>query len=579
MPSLRAIEWKRPRALLGLAVAVHVVLALASAAPGMHTGGDNAAYLALANSLATDGTYSEVWHPGSPPHTKYPPLYPGVLALLILLGAKTWGAFKGVSLVFTALATAFCFLWVERMRGPRAAVVAALLFGLAPAVLYSAGWILSEPLFLACTFAALWLLTPRTDATGDPPARTGSGGAGAAVARPASAPAESTRALSARDLALGVVLATAAYFSRSAGLPLVVAVAAWLGLGRRWKPLALCTVAFAAVTLPWQRRSVGGYVSELWMVNPYDADMGTAGAADLVRRVADNLAGYTLDHVPTGLTGMSGALAATFGSLLAAAALVGWFRRLRRGPGVAEIFFVLYAGLILLWPAVWSGDRFALPLFPLVVLYAGETVAPLAGRVLRRPLWAVGAAVGLTFLLPAGNSWLGQVDLANRCRIPVATFGPMGCYGSNIREFQAMALWTRDGLPDGSVVFSRKPRIFHVFSGHASVVYPFTEDTNSLFAHADSLGAGYLVLGNWDSTGPAYVHPVISAHPERFCVVAQLDLSAGTPISLLAIRPPPPDDAMGPTPAGSGVEACPRESPVPSNAAMASMIVPILDEP
>ena len=549
MPSLRAIEWKRPWALLGLAVAVHVVLALASATPGMHTGGDNAAYLALANSLATDGTYSEVWHPGSPPHTKYPPLYPGVLALLILLGAKTWGAFKGVSLVFTALATAFCFLWVERMRGPRAATVVALLFGIAPAVLYSARWILSEPLFMACTLAALWLLTPRTGA------------------------------LSSRDLTLGVVLATAAYFSRSAGLPLVVAVAAWLGLGRRWKPLAVCAVAFAAVTLPWQRRSVGGYVSELWMANPYDADMGTAGPADLVRRVADNLAGYTLDYVPAGLTGMSGALAATFGVLLAVAALVGWFRRLRRGPGVAEIFFVLYAGLILLWPAVWSGDRFALPLFPLVVLYAGETVAPLAGRALRRPVWAVGAVVGFTFLLPAGNSWLGQVDLANRCRIPVATFGPMGCYGSNIREFQAMALWTRDGLPDGSVVFSRKPRIFHVFSGHASVVYPFTEDTNSLFVHADSLGAGYLVVGNWDSTGPAYVHPVISAHPERFCVVAQLDLSAGTPISLLAIRPPPPDGAMGPTPTGRGVEACPRESPVPSNAAMASMIVPILNEP
>lgn len=550
MPDL---AWDRPAVLAGLVVAVHLGLAVSSTTPGMHTGGDNAAYLALANSLAHDGAYLEAWHPGSPPHTKYPPLYPGVLALLILLGAKSWGAFKAVSMVFTGLATAFCFLWVKRIKGPRLAAVATLLFGIAPGVLYAAQWILSDPLFLACTFAALWLLTPRSGSTAPP---------------------------SARDLALGLALAVAAYFSRSAGLPLVVAAAVWLAIERRWKCLGGFAALFAALALPWQMRSGGDYASEFWMINPYAPDLGTAGPADMVRRVFANLSDYGLDHVPADLTGMSGTLAAVVGVVLSAAVLVGWGRRVRRGPGVAEIFFVLYAGLVLVWPDVWSGGRFGLPLFPLMLLYAGETAALVAGRVFSKPVWTVGALVAFLFVLPAGVSWFGKVGPANQCRARVITLGPVGCYPSRVREFHAMALWAREGLPEGAIVFSRKPRIFYAFSGHPSITYPFTDDGNSLLVQADSIGVDYLVLGNWDTTGPAYVHPVVSAHPERFCAVARLEPPGEAPIFLLQIIPPRPDDADDATePSGTNVAlaTCLRDGPAPSAADLASMRVPILD--
>lgn len=550
MPDAR---WDRPAVLIGLVVVAHLGLAVSSTTASMHTGGDNAAYLALANSLAVDGAYLEVWHPGSPPHTKYPPLYPGILALLILLGAKSWGAFKALSVVFTGLATAFCFLWVKRIHGPRPAALAALLFGIAPAVVYSAQWILSDPLFLACTFGALWLLTPQSGSTGG---------------------------LTARDLVPGLALVVAAYFSRSAGLPLVVAAASWLALGRRWKYLGAFAAAFLALALPWHLRSGGEYVSEFWMINPYAPDLGTAGPADMVRRAVENLSEYTLDYLPAGLTGTSGTLAAMIGMVLVAAVLMGWYRRARRGPGVVEIFFVLYAGLILLWPQVWSGDRFALPLFPVALLYAGETAALGAGRVLRRPGWAMAVLAAVLFVLPAGYAWSGDIAPANRCRARVITLGPMGCYGTSVREFHAMALWARDGLPDGSVVFSRKPRIFYAFSGHPSITYPFTEDGQSLLVQADSLGVDYLVVGNWDTSGSAYVNPVLVAHPGRFCVVAQLELPGGAPISLLAITPPPPedvDDAEGRVGTEVALATCLGDSPAPSAATVASMRVPILD--
>ncbi|MDE2806347.1 MAG: hypothetical protein OXN18_14495 [Gemmatimonadota bacterium] len=538
-------------------VLVHLVLAFLSASPTIHTGGDNAAYISLANSLASDGSYVESWHPGAPPHTKYPPLYPAVLALMLLLGFKTWGAFKAASMVFTGLAVAACFLMVRKARGPRTAVAVSALFAVAPAVLFSAQWILADPLFVALTLGCLWLLTP-----------------GPEVSR--------------SSLVLGLIAAVAAYFTRSAGLPLLVAVVAWLALQKRWKPLAAFAGLFAVPGLLWQLRAGADYVSEFWLVNPYVPDLGRAGPMELVRRVVENLWTYTTDHVPAGLTGLSGMPAGVVGVLVAALAFAGWVRRTRRGPEVSEIFFLLYVGLVLAWPAAWSGDRFALPVFPLLLLYAGETAALMLRRSPARdpdatrsqwPARALLVAAAALFLIPAGQRWYQRAERARQCRAVLGTMGPMGCYVRTVSEFHAMALWAGRNLPEGSVVFSRKPRLFHVFSGLTSVTFPFTTDGRSLLVQADSMEVGYLVRGNWDTTGRLYVDPVLNANPNRFCVVAQLGYAREAPVSMLAIMPPVSDDVTVPDEREVAVLPCPGavDHVLPSAAEVATMTVPILN--
>ena len=548
-------------AFLLVVVAAHLVAAFTSSAPEIHNGGDNAAYISLANSLARDGSYAEAWHPGAPPHAKYPPLYPAVLALMILAGAKTWGAFKATSLLFTTLATAFCFLWVRKLRGERAAAAVALLFGISPSVLYHAQWVLADPLFLALTIACLWLLAPARDPAPD---------------------RMSTIA--------GLALAIAAYFTRSAGLPLLVAVALWLALQRRWRPLGVLAGVVLVPAALWQSRSQGDYISEFWLINPYAPDLGRAGPRDLIARVAGNFWTYATEYVPAGLVGLDGAWAGVFGVVLAGLAVAGWVRRVRGGPGVAELFFILYAGLMLAWPAVWSGDRFALPLFALLLLYAGETLAGMAGKLSagarERPAWlarlparATVLAVAGATLVPASLSWARRSDRAVLCSQRVARMGILGCSTTGVMEFHAMALWAGDNLPSGTVAFSRKPRLFYAFSGHPSVTYPFTFDDRALLAQADSLGVGYIVRSNFDNSGPAYVDPVIAANPDRFCVVSQLRLGSGPPTSLLAIREPAADDSMGPATTPESVRSCPLPDggAAPTLAALGSPTVPILD--
>ena len=73
---------------------VHLLLALAAFDPTPHSGGDNAAYIALARSLLEHGRYLELWDPASPPHLLYPPGFPALLALAMLVGVKPWVGLK-----------------------------------------------------------------------------------------------------------------------------------------------------------------------------------------------------------------------------------------------------------------------------------------------------------------------------------------------------------------------------------------------------------------------------------------------------------------------------------------------------
>ena len=558
-------------ALAGAAAALHLILAVTSADPGMHSGGDNAAYLSLANALAQGDGYVESWQPGSPPHTKYPPLYPGVLAILIMAGVQSWAAFKLLSAALTALAVAFCFLWARQRVGAAGAAAVALLFAISPALLDSSQWVLSEALFTACIFGCLWLL-----ATGH---------------------------RSPIPLLCGLALAIAAWYTRSAGLPLVAAAALWLALARRWRSLATLSLLFIPVALLWQLRAGGDYVSEFRLVNPYAPDFGLAGPADFAARIGVNLTGYALQHIPAAIAGLRGSPAAIAGALLTLAALLGWVRAVRSGgsgdhpkryapgPDPAELFLPLYAGLILIWPQVWSGERFALPLLPLLFLYAGDTLARVGsalartGRIPpRRAAWISVALAALPIALPALHRWQQRAEWASECRPLVLARGPLGCNAPRVVEMQAIALSARTLLPEGSAVFSRKPRIFHLFSGLPSVTYPFTEDPDRLLAAADSLGIGHLVLGNLDATGQRYLRPAISAHPERFCVLSGLQLGEGPPVLLLEIRPPASDDSpqgLYPAPAEEGTLArCSESAPAPlSPGALASPRIPLFARP
>lgn len=487
------------------------VLLVAAFLPTPHTGGDNAGYLTLAHSLVERGQYLELWDPAEPPHTKYPPVFPLILAGAILLGARTWISFKVLSLLFSSAAVLLTFAWVRDRRGEWFAAGVTILFVLSEALRWSSHWILSDPPFLALTLLALWAFQ-RSEGREE-------GG---------------------RWLLVGGAAAILAYFTRSAGLPLIVAAALWLVSHRRWRPLALFLGAFTVPAVAWwlRARAVGdlSYVSEFWMINPYDPGAGQAGIGDLVSRVLTNFHLYAGTYIPEGLLGIRTAWMSTFGYLLLALAGAGWARRLAHGRGVAEFFLPLYFGLILLWPEVWSGDRFALPLYPLILFYAGDALLDGAQRVMapRRQArseriaapvglatFGVGLAAFLVLALPSASSWRQAVSEASACSafIERQGFEPFACYSGSTGEFVAAARWSGENLPEGAVVFSRKPRLFYVLSGVKSRIYPLSGDPETFIEEARAGGVGYLVTDHLDDVGPYYLSSVIRQRPDLVCSI------------------------------------------------------------
>jgi len=434
-------------------------------------------------------------------------------------------AFKAVSAVAATTAVGLTYLWVRERGSPAFAAGVAFLVAASGTLLLYSDTILSDVPFLAFTLLSLWALARAGGGHGAPPGEAKEGGL-----RPG-------------WLLLGCGAALLGFFTRTAGLPLVVAVALWLALRRRWTWLAGFGVAFGVPALLWWLRGRGGepgggdYLSEFWLRDPYRPELGGAGVGDLVAGVAENLWGYVSHHIPGGLTNLDGGALAGLGLTLVAASAWGWWLRIREERGVAELFVPLYFGLILLWPQVWSGDRFALPLLPLLLFYAGDGLRTAALRVHPRGSWGVAAAAVLFVALPALAGWADAARSASACQSRARIQGPWACSGGAVAEFAAAAWWSGGRLPEGAVVIARKPRIFHVLSGVKSQVFPFSGDPDRFFAEAEGLGSRYLLFDFVDGLSARYVAPVIRARPRAFCPLAGFEEVGGMGTRLLGIVP------------------------------------------
>ena len=505
-------------------LAGQLLLMIAVFNPVAHNGGDTAGYVTLAHSLLDRGTYTDLWLPGEPPHTKYPPVFPAMLAIAIALGARTWAALKVVPALFTTISILLIYLWARDRRGPAFAASVALLTAASKAVLWSSHWELSEPPFMAFTFLSLWAydrVVGSVELAGAPD--------------PDGARSRERMKL----LAIGAVAAGLAYFTRSAGLPLVVAAGVWLLWHRRFGAAAAVVVPIGLLAMLWSLRGGQGaqYVSEFWMLDPYQPDLGRAGVAGLARRVLDNTVGYVTLYVPNGLTGLGGSAALGMGVALFGLAGWGWWIRLRATPTVAELFVPMYIGLIFLWPQSWSGDRFALPLFPMLLFYAGERLLDLTASFQAGARRVVaGFAIALV-ALPALGNWSQEMKLASGCGDLVRQEGAFACWGERTHEFVQAAVWSGTNLPEDAVVLSRKPRIFYVQSGIASETFPFTKDVNRFLAFADSVGARYVVMDYMDAAATAYVAGAVVTRGGAFCVVEQFRVLDDVPTQLFGIKP------------------------------------------
>ncbi|MDX1673479.1 MAG: hypothetical protein R3314_01660, partial [Longimicrobiales bacterium] len=487
----RRLLYERPLGATALVVLLHLVAGALAFHPAPHAGGDNTAYLALARSIVEHGRYLELWDPARPPHTQYPPGFPAILAVAGLAGLRSWAGLKLMMLGLSATAVGLSHLWLRHRVAPVPALALGTLVAVAPGLLGESQWVLSDIPFWAVTIAALLALER---------GRTG----------------------------WGIGLAFAALGIRTAGLPLVLAIVAWLGVRRRWRAAAMTLAVLLVLGVAWTLRGADGtgYTSHFWLENPYAPSLGRVGAVGLLERIVANLDRYGLSILMRTLAGGVGLVGAVGGATLLLAAATGFARRLWQPtpdrPGsrpLVELFALLYTGMLLLWPEQWASDRFLIPVLPVLLAYAADGVATLPVPRARR--W-VGAAGVLAILALSTPMALALWDSAAACRARAADEGPLACLAPDERAFLELARWSKGRLPEGAVVVSRKPRQWYWYSGDPGEVYPFTRDRSHVLERAAELGARYLVLDELGSTAELYLAPAVQANRRRLCAIQRL---------------------------------------------------------
>lgn len=524
---------------------LHLVLGLLLYEPVLFPGGDNAGYMILGEALREARGYLDLHLPGTPVHTKYPPLYPALLAVLGWLGGLQ--LFKLASLAMTTGAVALTAGLGRTRLAARAALAAAALAAVNPVLLDYSHWVLSEAPFVLLVMATLWVAVRAEGRDAD---------GGAVPPRPAG------------RYALAVpLLAAAAFLTRTAGLALLLAVVLEPALRGRWRRVGWAAAVALAAAGGWALFQGAAapdrarYLTEFMMVDPYDPSAGTVGAAGLVARTATNFWSYVSQVLPASVTGgrgLSGPAAAIGGLLLSGMAAAGWLRRCLERVGTPELFAFLYVGLISAWPAVWVDRRFLLPILPLLLFFALDA-AGAAGRRLTSGQGeghrgsAAAAPAGLLVLLLAVPGLVHAGTTApERVRCLAGWRSGSPCVAPAQANFYGAARWVGQNTPADAVVANRKPRLFYWIGRRRGDVYPYSSEPSVVIRGLEEMGADYVIVDAISGTTARYLVPAVRTRPTRFQVLHR----EADPATWVLVFRRGPETAAGERPSsGTGIAA------------------------
>jgi hypothetical protein len=414
--------------------------------------GDDAIYVITAKALAQGQGYRLINLHGAPLQTKYPILYPALLAMVW----KLWPNFpdnlllmKWLSVLCGAATVGLVYLFLRRFNYfPGAVVLAAsLLCATAASFLFFASQTLSEIPFALLTIPALWVMEAQIRA-----------------------PAWSRH----RQFCSGVLLALP-FLVRIIGASLVPAGLFFLYYWRR--PLRWVILGAAVIMVPWilwmllglgawQRDPITGYYTDYlgWWSSIRPVLLGKGGVG--------NLFGIIWGIVILSLEGlnhwfMGTALWTVLAILLGLISLVSIFGRLGQGQ-VLPYYLLFYLIVVLLWP--WQPFRFLIPILPFVIAYLLAGILALF-RNLPEKLWFRSlAAVTVSVLVLANLTYFYQHRaLSQRTGYPFLFLTVLPSHPASWAQYQDLFHCLKANSRPGDVLAGWEDPMLYLYTGRVSI--------------------------------------------------------------------------------------------------------------
>jgi hypothetical protein len=439
--------------------------------------GDNAQFINLGRSLASGFGLSETLGDFPTPHTKYPFGFPLLLALVDILIPNSLIALKSLVVLLYAISVPLVYRFLRPYTSPSLALSVSILCLVSTPLLNFSHQVMSEIPFLPFSLLSL-ILVQRAHETG-----------------------------SRRTLLWAVLAIMAAYYVRSAGIVLVGTGVVFFALHQKWKEAGMVAAGSFLLALPWQlrNRALGGndYIHQLLSVNPYQPAEGLLSIGGLIDRVFANAQIYGLRVIPEVF--MPSALTegpVLWGALFTALVVLGVLIGLRKRQ-LPALFLLLYMGLHLLWPQVWSDIRFLIPAIPILFYVFFTAVSELAARMGSR---AAARAVAIAFLIALASNGAATRELRSQ----------NGQLPPNWKNYFEAGEWIKNNTDPQTRIACRKPFLMNAITNRKSGGYIW-ESPDAIIADFEKTKVDIVIIDQIGfSSTPRYLVPAVEAHRDRF---------------------------------------------------------------
>ncbi len=468
-----------------LAVGVFYVLTLRT---GLPPGDDFAQYIAHARNIVDGTSYSRTGYIYNPHNARigppeYPPLFPLMLA----------GIYKATGMNFTAMKILDVILWLAALYVFYLAFARELPYRYMAATLailalnpYFWSWkdeIISDIPFLLLCYAALWISTFNNDRWRERPWLR--------LAATAACVYLSFATRTAAIILIPTLVVADLVQSRRPALATGAAVVA-VGL-----MIAHVTVFHGSLAYADQLNAPAEHHTQTHpqkAIKP--APKAPVSAAEGVRAYRDAfvrcLRGF-MWQMESSLWNNASSVLLTKLFCITALLLgaIGYALRLRRGPGVFDIFAAGYAAMILVWNA--PDLRLLFPLIPLWVLCAATALEALwrwnGGRVLAKMVMAAVFA---------------QVVFAYGSAYAHAEYGEIRT-GIRNPNFRAVCDYIRQDTPRNAVLIYAQPRMLALLTERSSSAYHQPSDDTELWEYFREISATHIIATSWIPADQSYL--------------------------------------------------------------------------
>ncbi len=474
-------------------------------------GGDNAEYYSLGQGLASNMSYSSWSSPQAELANHFPPGYPLIIAICLKLGISSMYGLQIVNGLFLLGTAIFAFLLTNRISGNK---IFGLLISIALLVnmhlLEYSTIVMSEVPFAFFMIFTLFYFIKFVD---------------------------NEYRLKSAAFVFAILGAIALVYLRTQGIAVIGSFIFYLVVAKKIKIAGVFFVCFILAYLPWQIRShaLGGssYVKQLMSVDPYLEKSEKMKVSDWTERIGSNTVRYISKEIPSLIfphltvvyknpkTGDSTPSPWNFWLIGAATFCLSVFGawKLKEFRWLILSFFGANWLIFMLWPQVWFGIRFILPMAPLILIILFVGLKSLFAQIIKMEFVQSGRIYPL-FLVP-----FILISIQGVKKLHIKSEAN---HAQNWANFLLMAEWAKDNLKENAVVIARKPSLFFVKSDRKSKTFLYTPDRNEILKDFDKNKVTHVVLEQlgFNQTGK-FLYPLISKEPDKFKIIHKIGATEG----------------------------------------------------